>query len=141
MENGFREITQLYCRWKYKSVSYTHLDVYKRQALYIDAVSTQELTEEAVRITGLGNPNSGAQLVPWLNTQCGRERFQDIQKAVSYTHLDVYKRQVHIGCLRPLLLQFQPVYHIFQQLHFMAVLSFYHGLNLIIDGSGLQDLL
>ena len=29
-------------------------------ALYIDAVSTQELTEEAVRITGLGNPNSGA---------------------------------------------------------------------------------
>ena len=48
---------------------------------------------------------------------------------------------VHIGCLRPLLLQFQPVYHIFQQFHFMAVLSFYHGLNLIIDCSGLQDLL
>lgn len=57
-------------------------------ALYIDAVSTQELTEEAVQITGLGNPNSGAQLVPWLNTQCGRERFQDIQKATVADALD-----------------------------------------------------
>lgn len=57
-------------------------------ALYIDAVSTQELTEEAVRITGLGNPNSGAQLVPWLNTQCGKERFQDIQKATVADALD-----------------------------------------------------
>lgn len=57
-------------------------------ALYIDAVSTQELTEEAVRITGLGNPNSGAQLVPWLNTQCGRDRFQDIQKATVADALD-----------------------------------------------------
>ena len=57
-------------------------------ALYIDAVSTQELTEEAVRITGLGNHNSGAQLVPWLNTQCGRERFQDIQKATVADALD-----------------------------------------------------
>ena len=57
-------------------------------ARYIDAVSTQELTEEAVRITGLGNPNSGAQLVPWLNTQCGKERFQDIQKATVADALD-----------------------------------------------------
>lgn len=57
-------------------------------ALYIDAVSTQELTEEAVRITGLGNPNSGAQLVSWLNTQCGKERFQDIQKATVADALD-----------------------------------------------------
>lgn len=57
-------------------------------ALYIDAVSTQELTEEAVRITDLGNPNSGAQLVPWLNTQCGKERFQDIQKATVADALD-----------------------------------------------------
>ena len=57
-------------------------------ALYIDSVSTQELTEEAVRITGLGNPNSGAQLVPWLNTQCGKVRFQDIQKATVADALD-----------------------------------------------------
>ncbi len=57
-------------------------------ALYIDAVSTQELTEEAVQITGLENPNSGAQLVPWLNGQCGEERFQDIQKATVADALD-----------------------------------------------------
>lgn len=50
-------------------------------ALYINDISTQELTEEAVRITGLGNPNSGAQLVPWLNGKCGREQLADIQKA------------------------------------------------------------
>ena len=66
-------------------VSYTQLDVYKRQdvlmnaygvrvdtdlidgALYIDGISTQKLTDEAVRLTGLANPNSAAQLVPWLN--------------------------------------------------------------------------
>lgn len=38
-------------------------------ALTIDAVSTQELTEEAVRITGLLNPNSPAQLLGWLEQE------------------------------------------------------------------------
>ena len=48
-------------------------------ALTIDAVSTQELTEEAVRITGLSNPNSTAQLLDWL----GREgaELPNLQKA------------------------------------------------------------
>ena len=50
-------------------------------ALYIDGISTQKLTDEAVSITGLANPNSGAQLVPWLNDRCGKEQFTDIQKA------------------------------------------------------------
>lgn len=50
-------------------------------ALSIDQVSTQRLMDEAVRLTGLQNPNSGAQLVPWLNERCGEERFTDIQKA------------------------------------------------------------
>lgn len=35
-------------------------------ALAIDAVSTDRLTEEAVRLTGLDNPNSTAQLMEWL---------------------------------------------------------------------------
>lgn len=35
-------------------------------ALAIDAVSTEKLTDEAVRITGLNNPNSPAQLLAWL---------------------------------------------------------------------------
>lgn len=36
-------------------------------ALYIDQISTQKLTDEAISLTGLQNPNSTAQLVPWLN--------------------------------------------------------------------------
>lgn len=36
-------------------------------ALYVDGVSTEKLTAEAVELTGLDNPNSGAQLVPWIN--------------------------------------------------------------------------
>ncbi|WP_330948959.1 DNA polymerase [Virgibacillus sp. MG-45] len=35
-------------------------------ALYIDKVTTGELTEEAIRITGLNNPNSAPQLKKWL---------------------------------------------------------------------------
>ena len=35
-------------------------------ALYVDDVCRRELTEEAVRITGLDNPNSTGQLLGWL---------------------------------------------------------------------------
>ena len=35
-------------------------------ALYIDQIITQRLTDEAVRLTGLVNPNSTAQLLKWL---------------------------------------------------------------------------
>lgn len=35
-------------------------------ALYINDLSTAELTEEAVQITGLANPNSAQQLTKWL---------------------------------------------------------------------------
>lgn len=37
-----------------------------RGALQIDAVSRERLTDEAVRITGVDNPNSTAQLMRWL---------------------------------------------------------------------------
>lgn len=36
-------------------------------ALDIDAKSTAELTQQAQAVTGLSNPNSTAQLLPWLN--------------------------------------------------------------------------
>lgn len=54
-------------------------------ALYIDGISTQELTDEAIRLTGLLNPNSATQLVPWLNEHSRKQEtdpdvFQDIQK-------------------------------------------------------------
>ena len=35
-------------------------------ALYVDGISTQELTDEAISLTGLQNPNSTAQLLKWL---------------------------------------------------------------------------
>lgn len=35
-------------------------------ALYVDSVSTERLTKEAVMLTGLENPNSPAQLLQWL---------------------------------------------------------------------------
>lgn len=38
-----------------------------RGALRIDAACTEELTEEAIALTGLRNPNSTAQLLPWLS--------------------------------------------------------------------------
>ena len=38
-------------------------------ALMIDGISTQELTDEAVEITGLSNPNSTGQLLQWLTEQ------------------------------------------------------------------------
>ena len=55
-------------------------------ALYIDGISTQELTDEAIRLTGLLNPNSATQLVPWLNEHSRKQETdpdvsQDIQKA------------------------------------------------------------
>lgn len=48
-------------------------------ALYIDRASTAELEEEAVRITGLSNPNSTAQLLAWLRDN-GTEA-ENLQKA------------------------------------------------------------
>lgn len=38
-------------------------------ALYTDELSTAQLTEEAVRLTGLNNPNSAQQLTKWLAEQ------------------------------------------------------------------------
>lgn len=55
-------------------------------ALYIDQISTTKLTDEAIRLTGLDNPNSTAQLVPWLNRQSKEhpdapDLLTDLQKA------------------------------------------------------------
>lgn len=48
-------------------------------ALYIDQISAQRLTDEAVRLTGLDNPNSTAQLLKWLQDN-GAET-DNLQKA------------------------------------------------------------
>lgn len=48
-------------------------------ALMIDGISTQELTDEAVEITGLSNPNSTGQLLQWLTEQ--GVQMENLQKA------------------------------------------------------------
>lgn len=49
-------------------------------ALAIDEISSAALTEEAQRITDLANPNSPAQLIPWLQEHTGME-VPNLQKA------------------------------------------------------------
>ena len=67
-------------------VSYTHLDVYKRQHLYL---SHDGKTEKAKN----GLMPFFEELVQWIEENCDARKVNFI--AVSYTHLDVYKRQ---GC-------------------------------------------
>ena len=57
---------------EYRAVSYTHLDVYKRQTLYRAIYANTN-----IKSCGAGD---------WADEPCKR--------TVSYTHLDVYKRQV-----------------------------------------------
>ena len=61
------------------AVSYTHLDVYKRQAYKDQILSFQECNGEF-------NEDLSYEIVKKIYTQEG-------EKPVSYTHLDVYKRQ------------------------------------------------
>ena len=84
-----------------KSVSYTHLDVYKRQ-VQGRAISDRDVEGEKNVIVissimqknlyGEGSDPIGREIK--VETTYGTESFY----AVSYTHLDVYKRQ---GCGRP----------------------------------------
>lgn len=50
-----------------------------RGALNINNVITAELTEEAVQVTGLDNPNSAAQLGKWLKEKTGQD-IENLQK-------------------------------------------------------------
>ena len=64
-------------------VSYTHLDVYKRQEI------------QGVIIVGQGEETNVAQeLEEYVVTRELQRHFADFFAAVSYTHLDVYKRQL-----------------------------------------------
>ena len=73
------------------SVSYTHLDVYKRQ--FVDRFAIKNLIPDQANIIKVMLFNSIAKKVNFT------------PEAVSYTHLDVYKRQVPLhagtkpGCL------------------------------------------
>ena len=71
---------------KYIPVSYTHLDVYKRQAeggfKFIEAMQNNDKIVKLPKII---------MLLPMLREDLF-DRLNDY--AVSYTHLDVYKRQL-----------------------------------------------
>ena len=79
--------------WGLRAVSYTHLDVYKRQVHDAGTVSARETTEEEL----------ARQKVMWEAAKDGNNRIALSQfngwikdqriESVSYTHLDVYKRQ------------------------------------------------
>ena len=108
-------------------VSYTHLDVYKRQPEQLNAATDAENTARIIRLmfgetaarSAHGPARAAAEFGPvvlqvdGLRTQGGSTPLRDVslavrageilgiagidgngQKAVSYTHLDVYKRQV-----------------------------------------------
>ena len=66
-------------------VSYTHLDVYKRQGLQCLAVVLNDFEAFSARAAEEHDP----QLC-----SCGAVGGEDVGIPVSYTHLDVYKRQV-----------------------------------------------
>ena len=72
-----------YCVVWSEPVSYTHLDVYKRQVfeILLFAYSADFGPVEVIDLTQ--NETIPAQIIAALNDPC----------AVSYTHLDVYKRQ------------------------------------------------
>ena len=64
------------------TVSYTHLDVYKRQEVLYAVIGIVTVTEHIL------TSEEHLQL-------CIRTMLTNCTKSVSYTHLDVYKRQVY----------------------------------------------
>ena len=70
-----------------ETVSYTHLDVYKRQGRDRDLYATLQFAGAKQAEF----PSALLRHIPHGNED--RTRFHDVKAPVSYTHLDVYKRQ------------------------------------------------
>ena len=66
-------------------VSYTHLDVYKRQAIQVAESVAKGEYDKGILICGTG-----------IGVSIAANKVQGAY-AVSYTHLDVYKRQIFPG--------------------------------------------
>ena len=112
---GFWRSSSIFERRRLISVSYTHLDVYKRQLLYeeLDKGLGQEfdrslysMTEEPECIYTIIESEYTLSLIHIYSSFCGKVytsicRYQLLNNIcirfpsypVSYTHLDVYKRQ------------------------------------------------
>lgn len=68
-------------------------------ALYIDGISTQKLTDEAVALTGLQNPNSQQQLLRWLQdngTDADNLRKDTVSSLLSGQPPETVKRMLEI---------------------------------------------
>ena len=86
-----------------RAVSYTHLDVYKRQVHSTTGVPRTSSTHCAVRSPSKSRTKPRPRKGPMVNTSRGTVSTAPIHSrrlkstssgSVSYTHLDVYKRQV-----------------------------------------------
>lgn len=74
--------------------------VFVRNAIQLDRVSREALTEEAIRLTGLQNPNSVAQLRQWIGEETDTEvetlRKDDIPELLTRTEDETVKRVLGI---------------------------------------------
>ena len=81
-------------------VSYTHLDVYKRQAQ--DTVASYENLLKAVEAQQQGNTSNATNALTEVNTEAlsvdARAVYDTIYKSMQST-IDVYKRQIHDWCI------------------------------------------
>ena len=73
--------------------AFTHAELLEHLHQRDLAVVRHEQIEELVQNLLLGVPGSGTTLLGIANGNQNANRFQDFVRAVSYTHLDVYKRQ------------------------------------------------
>ena len=92
----------------YIPVSYTHLDVYKRQIEHIRGQESDRINGMLTELRRMGieadELDGGIRIKPGIPKPCKIETYEDHRMAmafslpgliaVSYTHLDVYKRQI-----------------------------------------------
>ena len=77
-----------------KPVSYTHLDVYKRQADALSEYKVAKVNSLTVRVGVLANVMPAA--FEFAFEALTDDTIFSGARPVSYTHLDVYKRQIYV---------------------------------------------
>ena len=75
------------------AVSYTHLDVYKRQDI-LCLGTVDQVAKDPAPIFTVGRQTTFTVVASVTSCYARDDNLVSYLKAVSYTHLDVYKRQV-----------------------------------------------